>query len=53
MEYKKIYDNYVLNFKVNQLKIIMNGALALKFKTNYPKNLYINLNNFNGKCHKN
>jgi len=27
-------------------------ALALKFKTNYPKNLYINLNNFNGKCHK-
>ncbi len=28
-------------------------ALALEFKTNYPKNLYINLNVFNGKCHKN
>jgi hypothetical protein len=28
-------------------------ALALEFKTNHPKNLYINLNNFNGKCHKN
>jgi len=28
-------------------------TLALEFKTNYPKNLYINLNNFNGKCHKN
>jgi hypothetical protein len=28
------------------------GTLALEFKTNYPKNLYINLNNFNGKCHK-
>jgi hypothetical protein len=27
-------------------------ALALEFKTNYPKNIY-NLNNFNGKCHKN
>jgi hypothetical protein len=27
-------------------------ALALKLKTNYPKNLCINLNNFNGKCHK-
>jgi len=26
-------------------------TLALEFKTNYPKNLYINLNNFNGKCH--
>jgi len=28
-------------------------ALTLEFKTNYLKNLYINLNNFNGKCHKN
>jgi hypothetical protein len=28
-------------------------TLALEFKTNYPKNLYINLNFFNGKCHKN
>jgi hypothetical protein len=28
-------------------------TLALKFKTNYPKKLYINLNSFNGKCHKN
>jgi hypothetical protein len=28
-------------------------ALTLKFKINYPKILYINLNNFNGKCHKN
>jgi hypothetical protein len=28
-------------------------ALALEFKTNYPKKLYINLNNFNGKCPKN
>jgi hypothetical protein len=28
-------------------------ALALEFKTNYPKNIYINLNNFNDKCHKN
>jgi hypothetical protein len=27
-------------------------ALALEFKTNYPKKNYINLNNFNGKCHK-
>jgi hypothetical protein len=27
--------------------------LALEFKTNYHKNIYINLNNFNGKCHKN
>jgi hypothetical protein len=24
-------------------------TLALEFKTNYPKNLYINLSNFNGK----
>jgi hypothetical protein len=24
-------------------------ALALEFKTNYPKKNYINLNNFNGK----
>jgi hypothetical protein len=31
MEYKKnIYNNYVLNFKVNQLKIIMNGSISLK-----------------------
>jgi len=28
-------------------------ALTLEFKTNYPQNIYINLNNFNGKCHKN
>ncbi len=28
-------------------------ALALELKTNYPKNIYINLNNFNGKFHKN
>ncbi len=27
-------------------------ALALVFKTNYPKKKYINLNFFNGKCHK-
>jgi hypothetical protein len=30
MEYKKIYDNYVLNIKVNQLKIIMNGIISLR-----------------------
>jgi hypothetical protein len=28
-------------------------ALALEFKTNYPKRLYTNLKTFNGKCHKN
>jgi hypothetical protein len=28
-------------------------ALALEFKTNYPQNIYINLNNLNGKCPKN
>ncbi len=28
-------------------------TLALEFKTNYPKKLYINLNNFNDKCQKN
>ncbi len=28
-------------------------ALALEFKTNYPKKFYINLNNLNGKCHRN
>jgi hypothetical protein len=28
-------------------------ALTLKFKTNYPKNLYIKLEKFNGKFHKN
>jgi len=28
-------------------------SLALEFKTNYPKNLYINLKIFKGKCHKN
>jgi hypothetical protein len=31
MEYKKnIYNNYGLNFKVNQLKIIMNGSISLR-----------------------
>jgi hypothetical protein len=30
MEYKKIYNNYVLNFKVNQLKFIMNGNINLR-----------------------
>jgi len=28
-------------------------TLASEFKTNYPKKLYKNLNNFNGKFHKN
>ncbi len=28
-------------------------TLALKFKTNYPQKTYINLNNVNGKCHRN
>jgi hypothetical protein len=28
-------------------------ALALKFKTNYPKKNNINLNSFNGKCQNN
>jgi hypothetical protein len=28
-------------------------ALALEFKTNYPQKIYIDLKNFNGKCHKN
>jgi hypothetical protein len=28
-------------------------ALTLEFKTNYPKKLYVNLNNFNSKFHKN
>jgi hypothetical protein len=28
-------------------------ALALESKTDYPKKKNINLNNFNGKCHKN
>jgi hypothetical protein len=32
MEYKNIYNDYVLNFKVNQLKIIMNGSISLKVK---------------------
>jgi hypothetical protein len=27
---KKIYNNYILNFKVNQLKIILNGNINLK-----------------------
>jgi hypothetical protein len=27
MEYNFFYKNYVLNFKVNQLKIIMNGNI--------------------------
>jgi len=30
MEYKFFYNNYVLNFKINQLKIIMNGSINLK-----------------------
>ncbi len=30
MEYKKNYNNYVLNFEVNQLKIIMNGSINLR-----------------------
>jgi hypothetical protein len=30
MEYKKIYNNYVLSFKVDQLKIIMNGSISLR-----------------------
>jgi hypothetical protein len=27
---KSIYNNYVLNFKVNQLKCIMNGSISLR-----------------------
>ncbi len=27
---KKIYNNYVLNFKVNQLKFIMNGSISFR-----------------------
>jgi len=27
---KNIYNNYVFNFKVNQLKIIMNGSISLR-----------------------
>jgi len=36
---KKIYNNYVLNFKANQLKIIMNGNISLKYiyKPNFLK----------------
>ncbi len=30
MEYKKVYKNYVLNLKVNQLKIIMNGIISIR-----------------------
>jgi hypothetical protein len=30
MECKNIYNNYVLNFKVNQLRIIMNGSINLR-----------------------
>jgi len=30
MEYKKNYNNYALNFKVNQLKIIMNGSISFR-----------------------
>jgi hypothetical protein len=29
MDTKNIYNDYVLNFKVNQLKIIMNGSISL------------------------
>jgi hypothetical protein len=32
MEYKFFYSNYVLNFKVNQLKIIMNGSISLRIQ---------------------
>jgi hypothetical protein len=30
MEYKNNYNNYVLNFKVNQLKFIINGSTNLR-----------------------
>jgi len=30
MEYNFFYDNYVLNFKINQLKIVMNGSINLR-----------------------
>jgi len=30
MEYKKIYNNYVLNFQINQLKTIMNGSISFR-----------------------
>jgi hypothetical protein len=32
---KEFYNEYALNFRVNQLKILMNGSIS--FKVNYPK----------------
>jgi hypothetical protein len=30
MEYKKMCNNYVLNFQINQLKTIMNGNISFR-----------------------